>query len=83
MKTTTVSSIAVDDPIVSARILSIGHTTRQLTLEDWRDRALSAELEVRDLLKEQQRLQYTLEEVTNELARTGARNKQDNHGLQG
>ena len=48
----------------------------QQTMEEWRNRALTAELEVRDLLKEQQRLQYLIEDITNELSRGGARNKQ-------
>jgi hypothetical protein len=48
---------------------------KQTTLEEWRNRALTAELEVRDLLKEQQRLQYLIEELTNELA-VQANNKQ-------
>lgn len=37
-------------------------------VEYWRSRALAAEVEVRDLLKEQQRLQYLVEELTNRLA---------------
>lgn len=59
-----------------ANSINSGSPSKSMTLEDWRDRALTAELEVRDLLKEQQRLQYLIEELTNELSRTGARNKQ-------
>lgn len=42
--------------------------SEEISLREWKNRALCAELEVRDLLKEQQRLQYLLEELTDDFA---------------
>jgi uncharacterized protein YlxW (UPF0749 family) len=54
---------SVQDPVITGAV-----RLEQTSLDEWRQRAFSLQVEVRDLLIEQQRLQYLVESLTNHLA---------------